>query len=111
MFGFFTGTLQEKDRLRMWYMARDRKGASRIAYAESKDGVNWTKPDLGLVEFAGSKANNLTTAESGVAPFLDPNAPPAERYAAVANIIFPTAALVATIRPTASTGSAIPPAS
>jgi hypothetical protein len=30
-----------------------------IAYATSTDGVNWTKPNLGLVEFNGSKANNL----------------------------------------------------
>ncbi len=89
MFGFFSATLQESDRLRMWYMARDRKGSSRIAYAESKDGVNWTKPNLGLVTFEGSKANNLTTASSGLAPFLDPKAPPAERYAAISNIDFP----------------------
>ncbi|MBL9214183.1 MAG: hypothetical protein JNG83_01775 [Opitutaceae bacterium] len=30
-----------------------------LAYATSKDGVNWTKPDLGLVEFNGSKHNNI----------------------------------------------------
>ena len=28
-------------------------------YAESKDGVNWTKPKLGLFEFDGSKQNNI----------------------------------------------------
>ena len=28
-------------------------------YAESKDGVRWTKPDLGIVEFSGSKKNNI----------------------------------------------------
>lgn len=31
-----------------------------ICYATSKDGVNWEKPDLGLVEFNGSKHNNIT---------------------------------------------------
>jgi hypothetical protein len=30
-----------------------------ICYAESRDGIVWTKPSLGLVEFAGDKANNL----------------------------------------------------
>lgn len=30
-----------------------------LAYAESKDGVNWVKPSLGLVEFNGNKENNL----------------------------------------------------
>jgi len=30
-----------------------------ICYATSEDGINWTKPDLGLVEYEGSKANNI----------------------------------------------------
>ena len=30
-----------------------------LAYATSEDGLTWTKPDLGLVEFEGSTANNL----------------------------------------------------
>ena len=28
-------------------------------YAESKDGIHWTKPNLGIVEFRGSKENNI----------------------------------------------------
>ncbi len=31
-------------------------------YAESKDGITWRKPELGLVEYAGSKANNIVLA-------------------------------------------------
>ena len=27
-------------------------------YAESDDGVHWTRPNLGMIEFAGSKQNN-----------------------------------------------------
>ncbi|WP_077369767.1 hypothetical protein [Anaerosalibacter sp. Marseille-P3206] len=30
-----------------------------VCYAESKDGVNWVKPNLGLVEFDGNKDNNI----------------------------------------------------
>ena len=30
-----------------------------ICYAYSKDGINWVKPELGLVEFEGTKNNNL----------------------------------------------------
>lgn len=30
-----------------------------ICYATSKDGINWEKPDLGLVEYKGSKGNNI----------------------------------------------------
>ncbi|MDB6118454.1 MAG: hypothetical protein JWO08_2235, partial [Verrucomicrobiaceae bacterium] len=37
-----------------------------MCYAESDDGVKWTKPDLGLVEFSGSKKNNICLIESEV---------------------------------------------
>ncbi len=30
-----------------------------VCYAESKDGIHWTKPNLGLFEFDGSKQNNI----------------------------------------------------
>jgi hypothetical protein len=30
-----------------------------ICYASSKDGITWEKPEMGLVEFEGSKANNI----------------------------------------------------
>ena len=52
-------------------------------YAESPDGIHWTKPVLGLVEFNGSKANNIlwTGPEAhDFAPFLDAN--PAAKPAA-----------------------------
>jgi len=65
-------------------------GAPRRPYlclAVSRDGVTWTKPELGLVEFAGSKRNNIVdfiVAESLVpaAPILhDPEDPdPARRF-------------------------------
>lgn len=60
-------------------------------YAESKDGLTWTKPDLGLFEVDGTKQNNVVLA--GLAPFshnfcpmLDtrPGVPPAERFKALA---------------------------
>ncbi len=30
-----------------------------VCYAESRDGIHWEKPDLGLCEFRGSKHNNI----------------------------------------------------
>src|SRR5688572_19182162 len=50
MFGFFSTILQEDDRVRLWYLARAREGRapSGMAYAESQDGVHFTKPSLGL---------------------------------------------------------------
>ena len=39
--------------------------AAYICYAESDDGVNWTKPLLRLHEFRGSKENNIVLASPG----------------------------------------------
>lgn len=39
--------------------------AAFICYAESGDGVHWTKPRLGLREFRGSKANNIVLVSPG----------------------------------------------
>ena len=41
---------------------------SRCLYAVSKDGIRWEKPALGLVDFRGSKQNNIA--------FIDPNPKP-----------------------------------
>ncbi|MBL9083481.1 MAG: hypothetical protein JNK76_16815 [Planctomycetales bacterium] len=47
----------------MWYDLDNRDGdeirAHAIGYAESPDGLAWTKPNLGLFERNGSKANNV----------------------------------------------------
>lgn len=63
---FYGSVLREEGKFRMWYVAFDDDTSNKItstrwraAYAESADGVNWRKPELGLVEFRGSKANNL----------------------------------------------------
>ncbi|MBI3878969.1 MAG: hypothetical protein HY301_02770 [Verrucomicrobia bacterium] len=62
-------------KFRMWYLAMfeteikngNAPGWWRpMCYAESDDGVTWTKPDLGLVEFNGSKKNNICLIESEV---------------------------------------------
>lgn len=57
-------------------------------YAESKDGVNWTKPDLDLFEFDGSKKNNIVWKGIGthcMAVFKDANpaCAPEARYKAI----------------------------
>ncbi len=50
---------------RMWYgvwAPRDTgldEGRKLLCYAESKDGVRWEKPDLGVLTFKGSKRNNI----------------------------------------------------
>lgn len=63
---FYGSILRENGRWRMWYVAFDDDADNRVAsarwraaYAESDDGLTWTKPELGLVEHRGSRRNNL----------------------------------------------------
>ena len=86
-------TFKEGDRFRAWYRvdAADFNNSDRnsmTAYAESDDGIHWRKPKLGIVEYNGSKDNNLVWngAAVNMAPFRDdnPHAKPEERYKAVA---------------------------
>lgn len=51
---------REGEKLRLWYEVHNR--GSHTGYAESPDGITWTKPELGLIEFEGSKANNLVVS-------------------------------------------------
>lgn len=60
-----------KERVGQTYEHRPGRITS-LAYAESKDGIHWEKPELGLVEFEGSKANNLLFRFAhGTGVFLD----------------------------------------
>lgn len=74
------------------YSPKTKKIASQqVCYAESKDGIHWTKPKLDIVEWEGSKANNLIWSGPGshnFAPFKDknPDAKPDARYKAVAGV-------------------------
>ena len=49
--------------LRAWYETiktyKDRPSETYMCYATSQDGVHWHKPNLGIVEFDGSKDNNI----------------------------------------------------
>ena len=63
-------------------------GHQVVCYAESADGKVWSKPNLGLHEFAGNKDNNIIWTGIGqhnFAPFLDsnPDCPPESRYKAI----------------------------
>ena len=82
-FSFYPTVLQDGERFRMYY--RGSISQSLTCYAESTDGISWTKPRLGLVEFEGSTANNIILAgPTTVAPFKDarPDVPDDELYKA-----------------------------
>lgn len=81
-------TLRDGDTFRMYYRAENYEKvdgrtthSSYLCLAESRDGIEWRRPDLGLVEFDGSKRNNIVK-EMVFTPFLDanPNAAPEARY-------------------------------
>ena len=58
----YYGTVLEIDgELWMWYLGQgpDEHWHQRVCLAKSKDGRTWDKPDLGLVEWHGSKHKNL----------------------------------------------------
>ena len=68
---------------------RLKTGTQVYCYAESKDGIQWEKPNLGLYEHGGSKENNIIWTGVGIhnfAPFLDtrPGCPPESRFKALA---------------------------
>ena len=83
----FYGTVIDFDgELRMWYQSwSSQDSGRRLGYAVSQDGVNWEKPKLGLVEFNGSKENNIIDLFDGQpcltsAPVLyDPDDPDPNR--------------------------------
>ena len=84
---------RDGDRFRAWYRCTpgddtNTTAPSCTAYAESDDGVTWHKPSLGLIEFEGSKDNNLVVRDPDLvnfSPFLDPHpeVPADERYKAI----------------------------
>ncbi len=108
--------LKDGDLYRMYYRSVPGKvpasgegWALYVGYAESRDGIHFTKPNLGIVEYKGSKANNLilgtgdkpgpddvqrqkrspwTLPAANFTPFIDANpaALPAERYKATGGI-------------------------
>lgn len=90
------------DRFRMYYRGahfdeREKRPTHPefTCLAESRDGIRWEKPRLGLFEFAGSKENNIVWAGAethNFTPFKDtnPDCPADARYKALggANVRF-----------------------
>lgn len=48
----------ETGRFRMWY-----NRLRLVLLAESEDGIHWARPELGLQDWAGSKANNIVLTD------------------------------------------------
>jgi hypothetical protein len=83
---YFT-VFRDGEKIRLYYRGGGDDNAF-TCYAESTDGVHFTRPDLGLYELDGSKANNVLFPgphSASFAPFRDanPDAKPDERYKAL----------------------------
>ena len=78
-------------KFRCWYRGGGSGPEQGIwCYAESTDGMRWTKPKLGLVEFRGDKENNIFVRGQPQAftPFVDPNeTDPSQRFKSAINTI------------------------
>jgi len=96
--GNFSGyctVIKDGERLRAYYRGiseagKDYSDNEVTCYAESSDGVNWIKPELGIYEIGGTQKNNVILAHAAPAthnfsPFLDqnPEAKSEERYKAL----------------------------
>lgn len=75
-----TTTLEERA-VGIPYRARGPR-MTALLYAESKDGINWTRPNLGITELLGSKANNIIRLFAhGSCVFFDTHeSDPSKRY-------------------------------
>lgn len=97
-FSAYATVLHDTDRYRLYYRGipeagNDGSETEVTCYAESRDGINWNKPELGLFEVHGSKNNNVILANAApithnFCPFIDsnPNTPPQEKYKAMGGI-------------------------
>jgi hypothetical protein len=93
--GYVT-VLKDGGRYRAYYRGlpeakKDGSNFEVTCYAESRDGIRFTKPDLGIYEVHGTTKNNVILADAApcshnFSPFIDtkPGVPAAARYKAVA---------------------------
>ncbi|MHC4180776.1 MAG: hypothetical protein ACYSWU_25025, partial [Planctomycetota bacterium] len=93
----YVTVMKDEDRYRMYYRGSGWGNGQRACYAESEDGITFTRPSLGIVEFQGTRHNNIIWTGEGepsrskdtghnFVAFKDanPDAPQEERYKAVA---------------------------
>ncbi len=97
--GYHT-VFKDNDLYRMYYRGSEyKKGEAGhpefTCYAESTDGIDWKRPELGIVEFKGNAKNNIILKGLGAhnfTPFQDanPDCPPQSQYKALGRGTGPT---------------------
>jgi hypothetical protein len=96
--GAYITVFRDQGKYRMYYRGRPPRNPTPesrevVCYAESDDGVKWTRPNLGLFEVFGTRENNVVLAKVGhcavnFAPFIDTRlgVPSSERYKAIGGL-------------------------
>jgi len=90
----YATVIKDGDKYRMYYRGKPAAGKDgkneSVCYAESADGVRWTRPQFSLVPYGEHKRTNIVLAGDGAiahnfSPYLDtrPGAPKSRRYKAV----------------------------
>ncbi|MBS3762429.1 MAG: hypothetical protein KGZ25_03890 [Planctomycetes bacterium] len=79
--GLYGSVMREEGLFRAWYFLSSENTRS-VCYAESEDGVRWSKPRLGLHELDGSRENNVVISgpDGGGSVWKDPRSAKGERY-------------------------------
>jgi len=89
--GGYASVFRDHDRVRMYYYTRTGHGYV-LCYAESEDGIDWRKPELGLCAHEGAVTNNIVAdaarlaavkgcpAHTAVFKDANPACPAHERY-------------------------------
>ncbi len=82
-FSAYGTIIKESDLYRLYYRGgllggKDGSSLEYTCYAESKDGINWTKPNLKIYNIHGTLNNNVVLADAApfthnLSPFLDKN--------------------------------------
>ncbi len=89
----YSTVLDEGTVYKLYYLSMDLDGSLHCCLATSHDGINWEKPDLGLVDYPPSKHNThnnilpISAAEGTV--FIDPRPTAEKRYKFVHNREWP----------------------
>lgn len=88
--GWYSSVIKDGDKIRIWgtgkamlpvQMEPDGPVIALFAYAESTDGIHFTTPDPNLVAYDASKAEMGKHGRiGGVSVWIDPKAPPSQRY-------------------------------
>lgn len=92
VYSFYTSVIKDGDLYRMYYRCGRPGmdwGQQYTCYAESRDGVSWTRPILSLIAIDGSNRNNaILDSGENFSAFLDekPGVPASERLKACAMV-------------------------